>query len=187
MVHLYKDKFISYNLRIDTFMIGEDRRDIMQDSSRKAFFPPRPEGSSPYVTSAVGAEESFGSRRARRTSMLTRTIIWITGLICLAFLLATLAQAWSNSQLAQHVQQAQQQLQQVQAHHASLQNLARHYQQPSVIESEAREQLGYVRHGEHAVVIVNVASQPAPPAPRRAPPPPPSFWQQWWNVFFGNS
>ena len=160
----------------------------MQDSSRRAFFPPRPEGSSPYVTSAVGAEESFGSRRARRTSALTRTIVWITALICLAFLLATLAQAWSNSQLAQHVQQAQQQLQQTQAHNAALKTLARHYQQSSVIESEAREQLGYVRHGEHAVVIVNVSSQPAQSAPRRAPPPAPqSFWQQWWNVFFGNA
>lgn len=160
----------------------------MQDNSRGAFFPPRPEGSSPYVTSAVGAEESFGSRRARRTSMLTRTIIWITALICLAFLLATLAQAWSNSQLEQHVQQAQQQLQQTQAHNAALKNLAHHYQQPSVIESEAREQLGYVRHGEHAVEIVNVSSPSTQPAPRHTPvPAPQSFWQQWWNVFFGNA
>lgn len=160
----------------------------MQDSSRSAFFPPRPEGSSPYVTAAVGEEESFGSRRARRTSMLTRTIVWITALICLAFLLATLAQAWSNSQLEQRVQQAQQQLQQTQAHNASLQSLAQHYRQPAVIESEARQQLGYVRHGEHAVVIVNVSSPSAQSTPRHAPPPAPqSFWQQWWNIFFGNS
>jgi cell division protein FtsB len=160
----------------------------MQDNSRRAFFPPRPEGSSPYVTSAVGEEESFGSRRARRTSMLTRTIIWITALICLAFLLATLAQAWSNSRLAQQAQQAQQQLQQTQAHNAALKSLAQHYQQPSVIESEARQQLGYVRHGEHAVLIVNASSPSTPSAPHHAPPPAPqSFWQQWWNVFFGNS
>lgn len=160
----------------------------MQHNSRGAFFPPRPEGSSPYVTSAVGEEESFGSRRAQRTTMLTRTIIWITALICLAFLLATLAQAWSNSQLEQRVQQAQQQLQQTQAHHTDLKNLAQHYQQPSVIESEAREQLGYTRHGEHAVVIVNVSSPSSQTSPRHAPPPAPqSFWQQWWNAFFGNA
>jgi len=160
----------------------------MQDHSRRAFFPPRPEGSSPYVTSAVGAEESFGSRRARRTSMLTRTIVWITGLICLAFLLASLAQAWSNSQLEQHVQQAQQQLQQAQAHNAYLQSLARHYQQSSVIETEAREQLGYIRPGEHAVAIVSVSSQPAKSTAHQGQPSAPlSFWQQWWNVFFGDS
>ncbi len=160
----------------------------MQGNSRGAFFPPRPEGSSPYVTSAVGKEESFGSRRARRSSMLARTITWITMLVCLAFLLAALAQAWSNSQLEQRVQQAQQQLQQVQAHNASLKQMAQYYQRPSVIESEAREQLGYMRHGEHGVLIVSVNSQPSSLAHSHAQPPAqPDPWQQWWNIFFGHS
>lgn len=159
----------------------------MQNSTRGMFFPPRPEGSSPYVTSAVGEEESFGSRRARRVSALTRTITWITALVCLAFLLATLAQAWSNSQLEQRVQQARQQLQQTRDHNAALKQQAQYYQQPSVIESEARQKLGYLRPGEHGVVIVSENSQPSTPAERHAPPPSqPNLWQQWWNIFFGN-
>ncbi len=159
----------------------------MPKSSRRTVFPSRPVSSNANVTSAVGTEETFGRRRARRSSLLSRTIIWVTGLICLAFLLATLAQAWSNSQLMQRVRQQQQQLQQTQEHNAYLKKLANHYKDPSVIEREAREELGYIRRGEHAVVIVSEdnQAQPASPHPTQRPAPQ-SYWQQWWNVFFGN-
>src|SRR5439155_18093785 len=103
--------------------------------------------------SAVGMEETAGRLRARRHSLFNQTIIWITGLICLAFLLASLAQAWSNSLLMQRVQSAQQQLQNQRNHHSDLNKLASHYKDPFVIESEARQQLGYVRPGEHPVII----------------------------------
>ena len=78
----------------------------MPEYQSRPFFPSRPEGSSPYVTSAVGIEETQGRVRARRSSLFTRTVIWITGLICLAFLLGSLAQAWSNSALMQRVDAA---------------------------------------------------------------------------------
>ncbi len=159
----------------------------MQQPSKRAHFPSRPEGSSPNVTSAVGMEETVGRLRARRSSLFTQTVIWITGLVCLAFLLGTLAQAWSNSQLMSNVQQAQQQLQQMQDHNTHLQKIAAHYKDPFVIESEARQQLGYVRPGEHPVIILSsanpvqaTASQPAAPPVQR------SCWQEWWHVFFGN-
>jgi cell division protein FtsB len=158
----------------------------MQGKAAQKSFPSQPTGSSPNVTSAVGMGPTARQRRASRASLLTRTIIWITGLICLAFLLATLAQAWSNSQLTQRVTQAQEQLQQVQQHNASLQQQARHYKNSFVIESEARQQLGYIRPGEHPVVIVSSTAPAKHAQPTHAAPPAqPSIWQQWWQVFFG--
>jgi cell division protein FtsB len=91
----------------------------------------------------------------------------------MAFLLGTLAQAWSNSQSAQQVQAAQQQLRSVQNQNKSLTKAASHYQDPAVVENEARQQLGYTRPGEHLVVVIgsNKAQR--------------GFWQDWWNAFFG--
>ncbi len=159
----------------------------MQSPSKRAQFPPRPDGSSPYVTSAVGLEETVGRLRARRSSLFTQTVIWITGLVCLAFLLGSLAQAWSNSLLMQDLQKAQQQLQQIQNHNTYLHRQASHYKDPLVIESEARQQLGYIRPGEHPIIIVSSTSptQPTRTSPA-APPAPQSYWQEWWHVFFGN-
>ena len=141
----------------------------------------------PLVTRAVGLEETTGRLRARRSSLFTQTIILITGRVCFAFLLGALTQAWSNSMLARQVQEAQQQTQQLQAYHDHLAQQARYYSDPYVIESEARQDLGYIRAGEHLVVIVgsnqqvqqNMAHSSHSQTTQ-------SFWQQWWNVFFGN-
>jgi cell division protein FtsB len=145
----------------------------------------RPANSSPNVTAAVGLAETAGSLRARRSSLFTQTIIWVTGLICLALLLGSLGQAWSNSQLMQRVQDAQQQTQQLQAHRDFLSRLANYYKDPFVIESEARQQLGYVRPGEHPVVIVSSTAQGQQTAVgHSSTPTPQGFWQEWWNAFF---
>jgi len=160
---------------------------VQQNRSRRPQFASRPEGSNPNVTSAIGMEETFGRLRARRSSLFTRTVIWFTGLVCLAFLLATFAQAWSNSQLVTRVHTAQQQYQQVQNQNTQLNAQANHYKDPSVIEREAREQLGYIRPGEHPVIIISSTNPVPVSTPRKTPPPAPqSFWQAWWNVFFGN-
>jgi len=139
------------------------------------------------VTRAVGSEETTGRLRARRSSLFTQTIIWATGLVCIAFLLGSLAQAWSNSLLMQRIQEAQQQIQQLQAYHDSLAQQANHYADPVVVESEARQELGYIRPGEHPVVVVGSNQQQQQSTAHPASPPvPPNFWQQWWDVFFGN-
>jgi cell division protein FtsB len=159
----------------------------MPEYRTRPSFPSRTGESSPYITSAIGVEETQGRARARRSSLFTRTVIWVTGLICLAFLLGSLAQAWTNSQLMQQLHATQTQTQQAGAYHDSLAQQANHYQNPAVIEQEAREQLGYVRPGEHPVVIVG--SNQAPPqvtAPARKVAPPQNFWQAWWNIFFGS-
>jgi len=159
----------------------------VQKNTQKPQEPARPENSNPNVTAAVGLSETVGRLRARRSSLFTRTVIWVTGLICLAFLLGSLAQAWSNSQLMQRVQTAQQQTQQLQAHHDYLSRLVNYYKDPFVIESEARQQLGYVRPGENPVVVVSSTGQAQQPATRHTQPPAPQgFWQEWLDVFFGN-
>ncbi len=158
----------------------------MQESRRKLPSPARAANSRPYITSAVGMEDTVGRMRARRSSLFTRTVIWVTGVICLAFLLGSLAQAWTNSQLAQKVQQAQQQTQQLQAYHDHLAQLQQHYANSFVIEKEAREQFGYVRAGEHPVVIISAPDQQPQRSSNPAnPPASQNFWQAWWNIFFG--
>ena len=138
------------------------------------------------VTSAIGMGELAGRLRARRSSLFTQTVIWITGLICMAFLLGTLAQAWSNSQSAQQVQAAQQQLQRIQDHHKTLTKAASHYQDPVVVENEARQQLGYTRPGEHPVVVVGSNDvQQQVTQKRTTTQVRNGFWQDWWNAFFG--
>ena len=71
----------------------------MQEQQRKSSSVQTSENR-PFVTRAVGLEETTGRLRARRSSLFTQTIILVTGLVCFAFLLGSLAQAWSNSMLA---------------------------------------------------------------------------------------
>ena len=157
----------------------------MQQQRRSSSIPTNE--NRPLVTRAVGLEETTGRLRARRSSLFTQTIILITGLVCFAFLLGSLAQAWSNSMLMRQVQDAQQQTQQLQAYHDNLAHQAQYYADPFVIESEARQDLGYIRAGEHLVVIVGANQQEQQNTAHTSQPQAmPSFWQQWWNVFFGN-
>jgi cell division protein FtsB len=167
--------------------IYQGKAAFVQENTRKPRGLTRPENSNPNVTAAVGLSETAGRLRAKRSSLFTQTVIWVTGLICLALLLGSLAQAWSNSQLMQRVQAAQQQTQQVQAHHDYLSRLVNYYKDPFVIESEARQQLGYVRPGENPVVVVSSTSQAQHPATHQSKPSAAQgFWQEWLDVFFGN-
>ncbi len=140
-----------------------------------------------HVTSAIGMGESAGRVRARRSSIFTQTVIWVTGLVCMAFLLGAFAQAWSNSQLAQQVQVAQRQLDNVKSHDKALKQAAGHYQDPAVIENEARQQLGYTRPGEHPVVVVGSNDSQQQVSTHKTPVQhSDNYWQDWWNAFFGN-
>lgn len=159
----------------------------MQEQQRRSSSRARTNESGSLVTRAVGLEETTGRLRARRSSLFTQTIILVTGLVCFAFLLGSLAQAWSNSMLMQRVQEAQQQTQQLQSYHDHLVQQAQYYSDPFVIESEARQDLGYIRPGEHPIVIVGSNQQGQQSTGHTSnPPATQSFWQQWWNVFFGN-
>ncbi|GCE26843.1 hypothetical protein KDA_23270 [Dictyobacter alpinus] len=157
----------------------------MQSRPRKPQFASRPEGSNANVTSAIGMEETFGRSRARRTSLFTRTIMWITGFVCAALLLGTFAQAWSNNTLIAEVQKEQTTLNQVRSDHSRLQQNAQHYQDPAVIENEARQQMGYIRPGEQAVVVIdaNNKGQKKIQAPKNTDSSQ-GHWQDWWKIFF---
>lgn len=157
----------------------------MPGATSRATRGSRPEGKTPYVTSAVGIEETAGRVRARRISLFTQTVFWVTGLVCLAFLLGSLAQAWSNSQLTQTLQQEQQKAQQLQNTNAHLKQQAGYYQDPYVIESEARQRLGYARPGEHVVVPTGGGTQQQQSPPKTSTASSQGFWQLWWHFFFG--
>ncbi len=159
----------------------------MQRQPRRSQFPSRPEVRNANVTSAVGMEETVGHLRARQKSLFTHTVLWVTGLVCLAFLLAALAQAWSNSHLVQQVQIEQQHLQQLQQQHDRLVKQASYYKDPAMLESEARQQLGYIRPGEHPVVVVSSNDQTqAKKQQQVAVVHQQGFWQDWWQAFFGD-
>jgi cell division protein FtsB len=158
----------------------------VRNHPRRPQFPSRIDNSTANVTSAIGLEETVGHSRARRTSLFTHTVMWVTGLICAAFLVATLAQAWSNSQLEQRLQKAMQQYGQVNAHNQDLKRQVDHYKDPAVIESEARQQLNYIRPGEHPVVIVGQNNPPRPKAAANSDnAASQDYWQEWWKILLG--
>ncbi|EFH87590.1 FtsB family cell division protein [Ktedonobacter racemifer] len=159
----------------------------MQRRSRKPQFPARPEESYGHVTSAIGLEETFGHQRARRQSLFKQTLMWITGLICAVLLLGTLAQAWSNSQLTRTVQSEQQRLQSLQQRNDQLKKDVNKYKDPAVIESEARQQLGYVRPGEKPVVVVQAdTTTTTRTASTRTTKSDSGYWLEWLQALFGN-
>ncbi len=159
----------------------------MEKRSRRTQFASRPESSSANVTSAIGMEETVGRLRARRNSLFTQTVMWVTGLICLAFLFGSLTQAWSNSRLTQQLQNQQQNLQQAQTQHTRLIQAASYYENSSVVESEARQQLGYVRPGEQPVVIVGTSThnQQSTQALSNKQSQQ-GYWLDWWKLFVGD-
>lgn len=160
----------------------------MPDATSRPPRQARSEGKTPYVTSAVGLEEPAGRVRARRSSLFTQTVVWVTALVCLAFLCGALVQAWSNSQLMQQLQHEQQLTQQLQNTHNNLVAQASYYQDPYVVESEARQHLDYARPGEHVVVVVRGDNQSQTPVvPTSHPAASQNFWQAWWQILFGNT
>ncbi len=157
----------------------------MQRLPKRSPFASRPEGSNTNVTTAVGMQETAGHLRARRSSLFARTVLWITALVCIAFLLGTFAQAWSNSHLNEQVQIEQQHLQDLRSKHDQLQREAAHFKDPSVIESEARQQLNYVRGDEHLVIVTQPQSSPIhPTSTLKQSAQQQSYWQDWWHIFF---
>lgn len=159
---------------------------IVSDAGSKPPGQGRSEGKTSYVTSAVGLEEPAGRVRARRSSLFTQTVVWVTALICLAFLFGALSQAWSNSQLMQQLQREQHLTRQFQNTHNGLVKQVSYYQDPYVIESEARQHLGYARPGEHVVVVISPATPNQAQSTSTADQPAPQgFWQDWWWLLFG--
>jgi hypothetical protein len=134
-----------------------------------------------------GVWESQMQRQRRRSQFPSRPEGSNANVTSAVGMEETVAQAWSNSHLVQQVQTEQQHLQQLQQQHDRLGKQATYYKDPTVLENEARQQLGYIRPGEQPVVVVSGNDQAQikktqnVPVSRQQ-----GFWQDWWQAFFGD-
>ena len=117
-----------------------------------------------------------------RTTLYTRTLALATVALCAALLFATGSQALVNQRLADQVRAEQAANARLRADIAATNRHLAWATAPATIEAEARA-LGYIRPGEHAVVIVPPpsATPAAAPASSGAPAPP----GDWWHDLFG--
>jgi hypothetical protein len=106
-----------------------------------------------------------------RTTLYTRTVLWVTALICCALAVFSASEAWLSYHLAARIQQTQAENAHLQHDALITTRRAAWAESPEAIEDAARA-LGYARPGEHPVVIV-VASHTAaaPPASASSPGP----------------
>jgi cell division protein FtsL len=101
-------------------------------------------------------------------------------------LVATGQKALDNYRLNQDADALRAQVMSLRSDNLQLQQQIEQARTDADIEKIAREQLGLIAPGDHAVVVVSDQSQPAPAAtPEPAPQPAAPAWRQWWDYFFG--
>ena len=107
--------------------------------------------------------------------------------VVLYALYATGLQALDNYRLNQQADALRIEVRQLRNENIGLQEALVQARSDTAIEMSAREQLGLVRPGEHAVVLLPASGRPGadPAASHRAAGELPPF-QQWWRVFFGH-
>jgi cell division protein FtsB len=128
-------------------------------------------------------------RYVSRTTLYTRTLLWITGAICVALLVFTASEAWVGHRLQQQVLQAQAENARLRQDALATTQRATRAEAPGTIEDEARA-MGYARPGEQPVAIATTAQPPAAPTPRSARAAggsgaQPGSWLGWWQNLFG--
>ncbi len=124
-----------------------------------------------------------------RTTLYTRTVLWVTVAVCAALVLFTASETWVNLRLRQQVSQVKLENQRLRLDATATDRKAAWAESPATIEDEARS-IGYARPGDQPVVIATRPSQPsAAPAPSTAPGAtrviPGGHWLDWWRMFFG--
>src|SRR5579859_3024712 len=102
-------------------------------------------------------------------------------------LVATGQKAVDNYRLNQQADALRAEVVNLRAQNVELQQQIEQARRDTAIETIAREQLGLINPGDHAVVVVSQPGQTAqqlaaPPAP--TPPPKPN-WRQWLDYLFG--
>jgi len=103
-------------------------------------------------------------------------------------LVATGQKAVENYELNQQADALRGDVVSLRARNVELQQDIEQARTDTAIETIAREQLGLIKPGDHAVVLLGqpVTTVPAAvpvAAPAATPVPPP--WRQWWDYFFG--
>jgi cell division protein FtsB len=103
-------------------------------------------------------------------------------------LVATGQKALDNYRLNQEAAGLRTEVLQLREQNIQLQGQIEQARTDAAIETIAREQLGLIKPGDHPLVFVSDAAQPAaapaPASPTAASPPTP-VWRQWWDYFFG--
>lgn len=99
--------------------------------------------------------------RGRRPVLGTRTLLWVILCVWAALLIATLGEAWTHANAEAQVQAAS--ARNAALHHdiVATQHAIQLAQSPAEIERAARR-WGYVRPGDHAVVIVATGDSSLP-------------------------
>ena len=122
-----------------------------------------------------------------RPSLAARLVVLVALPLALYALYATGEKALESYRLNQRASQISEEVEQLRAENLRLQRQIEESRSDSTIEKMAREQLGLVKPGDQAVVVVAPTMTPAlePSVPPRAESPPPPTWEQWWHHFFG--
>jgi len=110
----------------------------------------------------------------------TRVVLVVTALVVVYFLLSGALQAVRSHQLGQEQGRLEAELRQLQERYRRLEALRDYLNSDEYIETVAREQLGLVRPGEQAIVVI----APAPTASAKdgpegeASPSPELWWEE---------
>lgn len=99
-----------------------------------------------------------------RSVLAQRTLQWALLVICVALLIATVAEAWVRHGIEQQVAAAQAQNAALQRDIAATGRSITAAESPATIEREARA-WGYIRAGDHPAIVVTANSPPANPSP----------------------
>ena len=100
-------------------------------------------------------------------------------------LVATGQKALDNYRLNQDADTLRAEVVRLRAENIQLQKQIELARTDAAIEAIAREQLGLIKPGDHPLVLISAAPQPAAtPTPTPTPAPLPA-WRQWWDYFVG--
>ncbi|MBI2940361.1 MAG: septum formation initiator family protein [Chloroflexi bacterium] len=122
-----------------------------------------------------------------RSPVSRRQFVAIIALAVIGLLLFSFARvALTGYQFYQQAERLRLEIASLQAENRRLQERLRAVQTDEGAERAAREELGWVRPGEIAVVVVaaDTAARPGT-LPRAERPQPPLMWQRWRQLFFG--
>ncbi|MBI4493304.1 MAG: septum formation initiator family protein [Chloroflexi bacterium] len=134
------------------------------------------------------------SRSTGRQSSVAAMFVALVALpLALYVLYATGQKALESYRMSQDADAMRGEIQDLQQQNLRLQREIEAARSDASVEQLAREQLGLVKPGDRALVIVAPTSTPIPPEPPagsrpaagRAEGPESPMWKQWWRFFFG--
>jgi cell division protein FtsB len=122
------------------------------------------------------------SRISARWRLAIAVLVAFSGLIVFSFSGLVL----SGYRLNQQAEALRQEIRELKVEDEQLQKDATYLESDEGLETLAREQLGWVKPGEVAVITIPSKTEeretagPVEPRMRERP-----YWQRWWDMFFG--